>query len=161
MLVVDAHGTVPKQYQPTVKSHNPAPQTALDKAHDHIQHSEDDAAPLMPHEGRMGTGGLEVDPPGFYEMKAPYGRRTSLGFGISHQHTIVPPEPTAEDLKDSEIEKFPTDRKSILARMATLKQELRPDESVELTTSASVPFTPTLTRALSNVESYGIQGKLS
>ena len=98
------------------------PKTAIDRHVDDMPEVDEDyygETPLMPHEepSLMTKSGLEVDP-------GQKGRRTSLGFSISRVHTFVPPEPTEDDLKDPELEKFPDNRAAILNRIDTLKYEL-------------------------------------
>lgn len=121
--------------------------TAIDRVHEDVFKSDEDYedTPLMPHESPS-LGGLEVDP-------GPRARRTSLGFRVSRVNTFIPPEPTKEDLKDPEVEKFPGSKSAILNRMHTLRREIPIDDSSHLDnpTNGIDPMSYQLSRSLDHL----------
>ena len=85
---------------------------------------DEQPSPLMPHEARLGT--WEPAPTASGE------RRTSIGVKISRMNTFLPPEPTAEDLNDPNLEYFPRGKANILRRIQTLKSEIPEDDGSQV-----------------------------
>ena len=150
LLIGPEGGTTLAEEIPQQPKEQRAPMTAIDRVHsDNFEDDEDyEDAPLLSHEAPslMTKDGLEVDP-------GQRGRRTSLGINISRVHTFVPPEPTHEDLKDPELEKFPENKSGILNRMHTLKHELPIDDSSHLDKNGNDPMAYHLSRSLADLKS--------
>lgn len=102
-----------------------AARTTLDKP------LQDSVAPLFPHE----AGGTEagLDPGVRAQIEQVFPASTTREVAITKEHhraassSIIPQEPSADDLADPSLEPFPEGRDNILTRIQTLKQELPVD----------------------------------
>ena len=157
LLIVGPEGGTNLAEEVSQQHHHGAPMTAIDRVHSHEFEDEEihEHAPLLAHEAPSLTtyGGLEVDP-------VQHGRRTSLGIKIGRVHTFVPPEPTHEDLKDPELERFPGHKSGILDRMNSLKQELPIDDSSHLDNSGRGQMAYDLSRYLAHLKPDGTRPEI-